>query len=56
MASAGMVAAGVVLLLLGLFLLWHAYSTLIEVILLVVGVILIVAGFSQARKGRLTAI
>jgi len=60
MASAGMVAGGVILLLVGLYLLWRSFSvpfsTLIEMILFVLGVVLIVAGFATARKGRLTAI
>jgi len=60
MASAGMVASGVFLLLVGLYLLWRSFSVpfsaIIEMILFVVGVVLIVAGFAQARKGRLTAI
>jgi len=60
MASAGTVAVGVLLLLVALYLLWRSYSmpfsTWIEMFLLVVGVVLIVAGFASARKGRLTAI
>jgi len=60
MASAGMVTTGVILLLVGLYLLWRSFSapfsTLIEMLLLVIGVVLIVAGFAQARKGRLKAI
>jgi len=60
MASAGMVASGVILLLVGLYLLWRSisvpFSTIIEMILLVMGVVLIVAGFAQARRGRLVPI
>jgi len=60
MASAGAVAAGVIFLLVGLYLLWKSfsipYASWIEMILFVVGVVLIVAGFAAARKGRLTAI
>jgi len=56
MASAGTVAAGVAFLMLGMLLLWYGFSTLIETLLFVLGVVLIVAGFAQARKGRLTAI
>jgi len=56
MANAGIVAAGVFFLLLGLLLLVLGYSSLWASILFVVGVVLIVAGFTRARRSRLTAI